>query len=59
MESFFKTLKWELDALEGKRSKKEVRQSIFIYIETYYNRIRLHSALDYVAPNELYLEKVA
>jgi len=59
MESFFKTLKWELDALEGKRSKKEVRQSIFMNIETYYNRIRLHSSLDYVSPNELYLEKVA
>ena len=59
MESFFKTLKWELDTLEGKHSKIEVRQSIFMYIETYYNRIRLHSTLDYVAPNELYSEKVA
>ena len=59
MESFFKTLKWELDTLEGKHSKKEVRQSVFMYIEAYYNRIRLHSVLDYVAPNELCLEKVA
>jgi len=59
MESFFKTLKWELDTLEGKHSKTEVRQSIFMYIETYYNRIRLHSTLDYVSPNELYLKKPA
>jgi transposase InsO family protein len=24
---------------------------VFMYIEAYYNRVRLHSALDYVAPN--------
>jgi transposase InsO family protein len=27
-----------------------VRQSVFMYLEAYYNRLRLHSALDYVAP---------
>ena len=58
-ESFFKTLKVELDTLEGKDSEAEVRQSVFTYIEAYYNRVRLHSVLDYVAPNELYLPKVA
>jgi transposase InsO family protein len=58
-ESFFKTLKCELDTLEGKHSEMEVRQSVFMYIESYYNRIRLHSALDYVAPNVYHLEKVA
>ena len=50
-ESFFKTLKCELDTLEGKHSQAEVRQSVFMYIESYYNRIRMHSILDYVAPN--------
>jgi transposase InsO family protein len=59
MESFFKTLKWELDTLDGKHSKAEVRQSVFMYIETYYNRIRMHSVLDYIAPNELCLKKAA
>jgi len=50
-ESFFKTLKGELETLDGRHSAAEVRQSVFFYIEAYYNRIRMHSALDYVAPN--------
>jgi len=50
-ESFFKTLKRELETLDGRHSEAEVRQSVFFYIEAYYNRIRMHSALDYVAPN--------
>jgi len=58
-ESFFKTLKCELDTLEGKHSEAEVRQSVFMYIESYYNRIRMHSVLDYVAPNVYDLVKVA
>jgi transposase InsO family protein len=51
-ESFFKTLKTELETLDGKHSAAGVRQSVFMYIEAYYNRVRLHSALDYCAPNE-------
>jgi transposase InsO family protein len=58
-ESFFKTLKCELETLRGKHSEAEVRQSVFMYIESYYNRIRLHSVLDYVAPNVYHLEKAA
>jgi transposase InsO family protein len=50
-ESFFKTLKRELETLDGKHPAAEVRQSVFMYLEAYYNRIRIHSALDYVAPN--------
>ena len=50
-ESFFKTLKVELETLDGRHSVAEVRQSVFMYIEAYYNRIRMHSVLDYVAPN--------
>jgi transposase InsO family protein len=42
-ESFFKTLKRELETLDGKHSAAEVRQSVFMYIESYYNRIRMHS----------------
>jgi transposase InsO family protein len=49
-ESFFKTLKRELETLDGKHSATEVRQSVFLCIEAYYNRVHLHSALDYVAP---------
>jgi transposase InsO family protein len=58
-ESFFKTLKRELETLDGRHSAAEVRQSVFMYIEAYYNRIRMHSALDYVAPNVFHLGKVA
>jgi len=31
---FFATLKRELDGLDGRRSAAEVRQSVFMYIET-------------------------
>jgi transposase InsO family protein len=58
-ESFFKTLKRELETQNGKYSAVEVRQSVFMYIEAYYNRIRMHSVLDYVSPNEYILCKVA
>jgi transposase InsO family protein len=58
-ESFFKTLKTELETLDGKHSAAEVRQSVFMYIESYYNRIRMHSVLDYVAPNAYNLCKAA
>jgi len=58
-ESFFKTLKTELETLEGRHPEEEVRQSVFMYIESYYNRIRMHSVLDYIAPNDVYLKKAA
>jgi transposase InsO family protein len=58
-ETFFKTLKRELETLDGKHSVAEVRQSVFMYIEAYYNRVRMHSALDYVAPNMFYLANTA
>jgi transposase InsO family protein len=37
--------------LDGKHVVGEVRQSVFMYLEAYYNRIRMHSVLDYVVPN--------
>jgi len=58
-ESFFKTLKREEEKLNGKYSVNEVRQAVFFYIESYYNRERIHSVLDYLAPNDYYLKKVA
>jgi len=51
-ESFFKTLKSEEEKTSGRYSSAEVRQAVFFYIESYYNRERMHSALDYVTPNE-------
>jgi putative transposase len=35
-ESFFKTLKRELETLDGRHTAAEVRQSVFMYIEAYY-----------------------
>ena len=49
-EAFFKTLKWELDILDGKHSKQEVKLEVFEYIEIYYNRRRRHSAIGYAIP---------
>ena len=44
-ESFFKTLKSEEEKLNGKYSANDVRQAVFFYVEGYYNRERIHSAL--------------
>ena len=49
-ESFFKTLKIELDNLKRRYSKKLIKTAIFEYIEVYYNRRRRHSALGYAIP---------
>jgi len=48
MESFFGTLKTELD--EPLPTRTAARQALFDYIEVFYNRQRLHSALNYVSP---------
>jgi hypothetical protein len=50
-DTFCSTLKREVETLEGKHAATEVRQSVFMYVEAYYNRLRLHSALDYVVPD--------
>lgn len=49
-ESFFHTLKTELVYSEKYRTRSEARQSIFEYIEIFYNRVRRHSYLGYVSP---------
>jgi transposase InsO family protein len=58
-ESFFKTLKTELETLDGKRRASEVRESVFEYIESYYTWKRLHSTLDYSTPVEAVCKKAA
>ena len=52
MESFFGTLKSELVHHCEYRTRNEARVSIFDYVETFYNRIRRHSSLGYLAPDE-------
>lgn len=49
-ESFFKTLKYELDMPDRFESYQQARTAIFEFIEIWYNRKRLHSALDYQSP---------
>ena len=49
-ESFFHTLKTELVNHERYRTREEARASVFDYIETFYNRRRIHSTLGYRSP---------
>jgi transposase InsO family protein len=51
-ESFFASLKKELVHDEDYATRAEARSSIFEYIEAFYNRVRRHSSLGYVAPAE-------
>ena len=50
MESFWSTLKAECFASYMPATRPEARRMIFEYIETYYNRVRLHSSLGYQSP---------
>ena len=49
-ESFFHTFKTELTHHLKFTSREEAKKTIFEYIEVFYNRKRLHSANDYMAP---------
>jgi len=51
-ESFFGTLKSELVHHEKYKTREEARLSIFDYIETFYNKRRLHSYLNYTSPED-------
>jgi putative transposase len=58
VESFFHTLKTELVYQQHYRTREQARLAIFDYIESFYNRTRLHSTLDYRSP-EAYERSVA
>ncbi len=51
-ESFFKTLKMELVYHERYQTRQEATSSLFEYIEHFYNRVRLHSTLGYLGPEQ-------
>lgn len=55
-ESFFKSLKTEWVYKNEYLRKIDAEISIFKWIETWYNRNRRHSALNYKTINELELE---
>jgi putative transposase len=52
MESFWSTLKEELVHRTRFENRAQAAGAIFDYIETFYNRERLHSALGYLSPAE-------
>ncbi len=49
-ESFFHTVKTELTHHCKFKNREEAKQMIFEYIELFYNRIRIHSANNYLSP---------
>jgi len=49
-ESFFHTLKIELTHHEQFVTREKAKLKIFKYIEIYYNKLRIHSANDYLSP---------
>jgi transposase InsO family protein len=49
-ESFFHSLKTEMVHHENFKTRAEANQSIFEYIEVFYNRKRLHSSNNYMSP---------
>jgi transposase InsO family protein len=51
VESFFGSLKREI-GVEVFADRGQARAAIFEYVEVFYNRVRRHSALGYVSPDE-------
>jgi transposase InsO family protein len=52
MESFFGTLKTELVHQSEYLDRDTARRDLFAYIEGYYNRQRIHSAIGYITPDQ-------
>ena len=50
MESFFATLEKELLAKHRFANRGEARLAIFDYVETFYNRQRMHSSIGHLSP---------
>jgi len=56
-ESFFRTLKEERVHQQRYKTRHDAKQSIFEYIEVFYNQHRLHISLGYMSPDQF--ERVA
>ena len=52
IESFFSTLKRELISMQSYETRQKAKTDVFEYIETFYNKTRLHSYLNYQSPVE-------
>ena len=53
MESFFHTLKTELVHHKNYATREEAKRDLFQYIEGFYNRQRIHSAIGYLTPEQM------
>lgn len=58
-ESFFKTIKSELIYWHSFQTRQEAELRIFEYIEIFYNRNRLHSANNYLSPNDFEFKNIS
>ena len=56
MERFFWSLKHEWTKHESFDNLEEARLSVFKYIETFYNRVRIHQTLGYKSPDQFEAE---
>jgi putative transposase len=52
MESFFSTLKCEWVYFQDYQTRAQASRDLFSYIAGFYNRVRLHSTLGYVSPEQ-------
>lgn len=57
-ESFFHTIKTEWVFFEKYQTRSQAKTSLFDYVETFYNRERRHSTLNYLSPRD-YEQKYA
>ena len=51
-ERFFWSLKHEWTKFKSFDDLEDARWSVFLYIETFYNSVRIHQALNYQSPNQ-------
>ena len=59
MESFYATLKGELVEQRDYRTREQARANVFQYLEGFYDRRPLHSAIRYITPEQAYLAAAA
>ena len=59
MERFFWSLKHEWTNHEQYANLEEARLSVFKYIETFYNPVRLHETLHYRSPDNFGRKRIA
>ena len=53
MESFFGSMKTELDVGQPFGTHQVARNAVFAFIKGFYNRTRLHSAIGYQSPVDM------